>query len=100
MKRFDIFNLIYKFKKNSNAKRSIPLGIIITLIVVASCYISVSSILTLMMPYYALDLNTPFTHAFQYVGYNWAQYAVSCGAIISLLTWLVFEYNYFYLNEK
>lgn len=44
-----------------------------------------SAILTLMMPYYALDLNTPFTHAFQYVGYNWAQYAVSCGAIISLL---------------
>jgi amino acid transporter len=71
-----------------NAKRTIPIAIIITLTVVACSYLSVSAILTLMMPYYALDQDQPFTMAFNYVGLNWATYVVNIGAIISLTTCL------------
>lgn len=69
-----------------NAQRSIPLSVLFTLIVVATSYISVSAVLTLMIPYYILDPNTPMPQAFQYIGYNWATTIVSVGAIISLTT--------------
>jgi amino acid transporter len=73
----------------SNAKRTIPIAIITTLVIVALSYISVSTVLSLMMPYYALDPDTPFTMAFNYVGLSWATYVVNVGAIISLATWFV-----------
>ena len=63
------------------------MAIMFTLITVALSYISVSTVLSLMMPYYALDSNNPFTMAFNYVGLNWATYVVNVGAIISLATW-------------
>ena len=71
-----------------NAKRTIPLSIIITLIIVSLSYSSVSAILTLMIPYYILDVNTPITQAFDYVGFTWARYVVSIGAISSLASCL------------
>lgn len=70
-----------------NAKRTIPLSIIITLIIVSISYSSVSAILTLMIPYYVLDVETPITQAFEFVGFNWAKYIVSIGAIASLASW-------------
>ncbi len=77
-----------------NAKKTIPLSIIITLSIVAVSYCSVSAILSLMIPYYQMDLVTPFPQAFEYVGLPWASYVVSVGAITSLATWYL---NYFYL---
>lgn len=71
-----------------NAKRTIPLSIIITLIIVSLSYSSVSAVLTLMIPYYILDVNTPITQAFEYVGFSWAKYVVSIGAIASLASCL------------
>lgn len=71
-----------------NAKRTIPLSIIFTLIVVSLSYSSVSAILTLMIPYYMLDVETPITQAFDYVGLNWAKYVVNVGAICSLASCL------------
>ena len=47
---------------------------------------SVSAVLTLMIPYYILDPDIPMPQAFDYVGYNWAKNIVTIGAIISLVT--------------
>jgi len=88
-----------------DAKRNIPLSIIVTLIVVSVCYISVSAILTLMIPYYMLDVNVPLSQAFDYVGFYWMKYILNVGAIASLITCLyglmfpsrrklVFRWNY------
>ena len=71
-----------------NAKRTIPLSIIITLAVVSVCYITTSAVLTLMIPYYTLDVNNPVIHAFDYVGYDWAIYIIITGAISSLVSCL------------
>ncbi len=70
--------------------RSIPLSIIFTLATVAISYISVSIIVTLMIPYYQLDSGSPFQSAFDYVNYGGLTYAVTVGAIISITTWLLF----------
>ena len=50
--------------------RSIPLSIIFTLATVSLSYISVSIIVTLMIPYYQLDPSSPFESAFDYVNYG------------------------------
>ena len=42
-----------------------------------------------MIPYYLIDVNTVFSSAFAFVGYDWAKYIVIIGAMISLSTWLV-----------
>jgi hypothetical protein len=34
-----------------------------------------------MIPYYVLDVETPITQAFDYVGLSWAKYVVSIVAI-------------------
>lgn len=71
-----------------NPKRNIPLSILITLIVVGILYCGLSSVLTLMIPYYFIDPDTPLAHAFEYVELDWAKYAVTIGAITSLTTCL------------
>ncbi len=49
--------------------------------------IGVSLTLTLMIPYYALDFDTPLQDAFTYVDLGWASYIISIGGIISLTSW-------------
>ena len=70
-----------------NPKRNIPLSIIFTLLIVATCYCSVTVVLTLMMPYYILDIAIPIPQAFDYVKMHWATPVVTVGAMASLLTW-------------
>lgn len=70
-----------------NPKRNIPFSIFITILVCGTLYCSLSSVLTLMIPYYIVDSDTPLPHAFEYVGLNWAKYFVSIGAVMSLSTW-------------
>ena len=96
-----------------NPRRNIPLSILITLIVVSVLYCFLSAVLTLMIPYYLIDASkktsdswfkyriyleeffnffnkdTPLPQAFAYVGYDWAKYIVSVGAILSLACWYV-----------
>ena len=66
-------------------ERTIPLSIILTLIIVTLSYIGVSAILTLMMPYYMIDMNAPFYYAFNNVDMNIIKYIVTIGAIISII---------------
>ena len=70
-----------------NPKRSIPLSIIITLGVVSTLYCFLSGVITLMVPYYLVDTDTPLPLAFEYAGLVWARYVVTVGAVISLSTW-------------
>ncbi len=73
-----------------NPKRNIPLSILLTLIVVSVLYCSLSSVLTLMVPYYLLDADTALAHAFEYNDMEWAKYVVTAGATLSLTTWFVY----------
>ncbi|XP_049777216.1 cationic amino acid transporter 3-like [Schistocerca cancellata] len=67
-----------------NPKRNIPLSIIISLFIVFCYYFGISSVLTLMLPYYQQDTSAPLSYAFQEVGWDWAAWIVSVGAIFGL----------------
>jgi APA family basic amino acid/polyamine antiporter len=81
-----------------NPKKNIPIGIVLTLIVVTLLYCALSAVLSLMVPYYLLNPITPFPFAFNYVNLQWASNFVSIGAILSLIT--VYENNFYNLYDN
>ncbi|CAK8696912.1 unnamed protein product [Clavelina lepadiformis] len=68
-----------------NPGKSIPRSIVITLIICLAAYVSVSSAVTLMKPYYALDKNAPLPDAFKAVGLSWAAKPVAVGSMCALI---------------
>ena len=69
-----------------NPQKAIPVSIILSLTAIFLAYFGMSSILTLICPYYLIDIQAPFPHAFQRVGWGVAKYVITVGAICGLST--------------
>ncbi|KAJ6645363.1 High affinity cationic amino acid transporter 1 [Pseudolycoriella hygida] len=72
-----------------NPKRNIPLSIVLSLIIIFLAYFGISTVLTMMWPYYLQNPTAPFPHVFQQIGWVEIKWIVSIGAIFALCTSLL-----------
>ncbi|KAL4707983.1 hypothetical protein ACJJTC_010599 [Scirpophaga incertulas] len=70
-------------------QKSIPFAVVASLLIVFLAYCGVSSVLTLMLPYYMQDEKAPFPFVYDRLGWPWAKYAVSVGAMCALCSSLL-----------
>ena len=71
-------------KEVQNPRRSIPLGIVITIFIGFLAYFGVSAALTLMVPYYKIHPESPLPQAFLHIGWGPARYVVVVGTFCAL----------------
>ncbi|XP_033342702.1 cationic amino acid transporter 2 isoform X1 [Megalopta genalis] len=65
-------------------QKSIPIAIVVSLTVVFLAYFGVSTVLTTVLPYYEQNPDAPFPHLFDKIGWSWAKWIVTIGAICGL----------------
>ncbi|XP_010245195.1 PREDICTED: cationic amino acid transporter 1-like [Nelumbo nucifera] len=69
--------------------RDIPIGLVGSMLITIVLYCILAATLCLMQPYTTIDVNAPFTVAFQAVGMNWVKYIVALGALKGMTTVLL-----------
>jgi APA family basic amino acid/polyamine antiporter len=72
-----------------NPARDVPIGIIASLVVCTVLYIAVSAVLTGMVHYSEINIETPVSDAFRRVGLPWARFLVSAGAVAGITSVLL-----------
>ncbi|XP_018833429.2 cationic amino acid transporter 4, vacuolar-like [Juglans regia] len=67
-----------------NPQRDLPLGIALALSLCCILYMLVSAVIVGLVPYYALNPDTPISSAFASYGVDWAVYIITTGAVTAL----------------
>jgi len=72
-----------------NPQRNMPIGIIVSLLVCTLLYITVSLVLTGIVPYDQLNVKNPVAFALNYINQDWVAGFISLGAIAGITTVLL-----------
>lgn len=72
-----------------NPQRDLPLGIGAALSICCTLYMLVSAVIVGLVPYYAMDPDTPISSAFSSHGLQWASYIITVGACTALCSTLM-----------
>ncbi|KAJ0616480.1 putative amino acid/polyamine transporter I, cationic amino acid transporter [Helianthus annuus] len=72
-----------------NPQRDLPIGIGVSLLTCCVLYMLVAAVVIGLVPYSALDPDTPIASAFASYGMNWAVYIVTIGAVTALCAALI-----------
>ncbi|KAL3344273.1 hypothetical protein AABB24_023618 [Solanum stoloniferum] len=72
-----------------NPQRDMPLGIGFAVSICVILYMLVSAVIVGLVPYYALDPDTPISSAFAGYGMAWAVYIITAGAVTALCASLI-----------
>ncbi|KAG2398756.1 Cationic amino acid transporter 1 Amino acid transporter [Vigna angularis] len=76
-------------EETKNPSRDIPIGLVGSMVIATSAYCLLAATLCLMQPYTNIDVDAPFSVAFSAVGWDWAKYIVSLGALQGMTTVLL-----------
>ncbi|KAI3466864.1 hypothetical protein Pfo_023527 [Paulownia fortunei] len=68
-------------EETKNPGRDIPIGLVGSMVITTVIYCLLAVTLCLMTPYQNIDVDAPFSRAFESVGWSWAQYVVAAGAL-------------------
>ncbi|KAF7044544.1 hypothetical protein CFC21_053759 [Triticum aestivum] len=72
-----------------NPQRDLPLGIGAALSICCFLYMMVAVVIVGIVPYFAMDPDTPISSAFAKHGMQWAMYVVTSGAVLALCSTLM-----------
>ncbi|KAL3533308.1 hypothetical protein ACH5RR_006829 [Cinchona calisaya] len=72
-----------------NPQRDLPMGIGFALSICCTLYMLVSAVIVGLVPYYAMDPDTPISSAFASHGIKWAAYIITAGACTALCSTLM-----------
>lgn len=72
-----------------NPQRDLPLGIAAALSICCALYMLVSIVVVGLVPYFAMDPDTPISSAFASHGMHWAAYIITVGAVTALCSTLM-----------
>ena len=72
-----------------NPQRNIPIAIVVSLAIILLAYFSISTVLTMMWPYYDQNADAPFPYVFEQINWNTIKWIVNIGAAFALCTSLL-----------
>ncbi|KAB5532387.1 hypothetical protein DKX38_019057 [Salix brachista] len=76
-------------EETRNPAKDIPIGLVGSMCITTLAYCLLAVTLCLMVPYWEIDEDAPFSVAFETVGWGWAKYIVAAGALKGMTTVLL-----------
>lgn len=76
-------------EETKNPKRDVPVGLAVCMVLVSILYISVSLILTGMVPFKLIDVNNALPGALARIGITWGSALVGAGAVLGMISTLL-----------
>ncbi|XP_057666955.1 high affinity cationic amino acid transporter 1 [Diorhabda carinulata] len=76
-------------EETKNPQKSIPIGVVGSLMIVFFAYFGMSTVMTMLLPYYEQDENAPLAYIYSRLNWTVFKYVVSIGAICALFSSLL-----------